>query len=130
MKDSKSPLELTPRPTWWANDRTGWVYFFRECTGVLIALYMVIFIIAWWQEPGGQFVGELWFKVVSAVGLVGAIFHSLTWFAVSVKVTPLDLPKWMERVGFLAMILVGLGISYGLGLFLYESTNSYIHYAP
>lgn len=121
-------VEWKPKPTWWAQDGTGWLYFLREFTGVLIALYMVTFIVAWWQEPGGQFVGEFWFKVVSEVGLAGAVFHSLTWFAVSLKVTPFDLPKWVERVGFLAMIILWLGISYGLWAFLYESANSYIHY--
>jgi fumarate reductase subunit C len=127
-KSSQGP-EIRPHPTWWASDRTGWLYFLREFTGVLIAFYMLTFIVAWWQEPGGLFVGERWFKVVSAIGLVGAVFHSLTWFAVSVKVTPFDLPKWLERVGLLAMILVWSAISYGLWTFLYETTNNYLLYA-
>lgn len=111
--------ETMPRSTWWTHDLIGWIYFLRECTGLFISAYWVIFLVFWWKDPGVLFVEEMWFKTVSVVGLVAAVFHSFTWFAVSVKVTPFDLSKTVERAGFVGLVLIWLLSSYGIALFLY-----------
>ena len=114
-----SKHEIKPSATWWSHDRTGWIYFARESTGLFIGIYGVFFLGAWWMDRTGTFTEEVWFKGLSLIALVAAIFHSLTWFEISLKVTPFDIPRWLEHLGFIILLAVWILLSYGLVSFLY-----------
>ncbi|MDP2625059.1 MAG: hypothetical protein Q8P27_02630 [Candidatus Peregrinibacteria bacterium] len=113
---------------WWTRNVTAVIYFLRELTGVGIAIYMVTFVLAFYLDPVGEFVTSTWFYIISWMGLVSAIFHSLTWLAVTLKVTPFDLPKPVERIGFFLLLLIWGGVSLFLLTYFYEGVSTYIHY--
>jgi hypothetical protein len=102
--------EHLPSALWWTRDVHAWIYFLRELTGVGIALYGISFLLFWFFNA----LGSSFFEAISWVGLISALFHSFTWFAVTLKVTPFDLPLWVERAGFLGLIVAWGAISYFL----------------
>lgn len=107
--------EDRPSAWWWLHDRNTVIYFFRELTGVGIALYGILFILMWFFNA----LNSKLFEVITWIGLVSAVFHSLTWLGVTLKITPFDLPRWVERVGFLGLLLVWGVVSYFLLHFFY-----------
>lgn len=112
--------EDTPTSFWWASDWQGVLYFLRELTGVGVAFYGLFFVGAWAFDPTLVFLSTSWFKVLSVLGFGFAAFHSITWLGVTMHVTPFDLPKWVERIGFLVLLLVWIVLSYFLLKFFYE----------
>lgn len=112
--------EDTPTSFWWASDPQGVLYFLRELTGVGVAFYGLFFVAAWAIDPTLAFLETTWFKGVSLLGFISAVFHSITWLGVTMHVTPFDLSKWIERLGFFVLLLVWVFLSYFLFKFFYE----------
>lgn len=114
------PLAQKLSHFWWTSNIRYFIYFLREFTGVLIAFYTVFFLGKAIFDPGLVFVQTLGFQVISWIGLSAAIFHSVTWFWVTVKISPLPLKKPLQIFLFIALLILWLLISYALLHFLYE----------
>ena len=112
-------MEDSPKMFWWIKSPTAVIYFLRELTGVGIAIYMTVFVVMYVQDSNLSFVDSMWFQVVSWLGLVSAFFHSLTWLFVTLRVAPFDLPKNVERAGFVLLLGAWAVMSYVLYSFLY-----------
>lgn len=113
-------LEQKPSPFWWTQNPKTVVYFFRELTGIFIALYVMIFLGLAVTDATLNFLRGSFFKTVSWAGLAAAILHTLTWFWVTVKITPVPLPKWAQVLLFLVLIATWLIASYFLLIFFYR----------
>lgn len=115
-------MQLVQRtsPFWWTRNLASIIYFLRELTGVFIALYVMIFVGASAiLGPESGFIDGQWFSIVSLVGLCAAIFHSVTWMWVSVKIFPIPLPKFLQIILFVLLLFITAVISYFLLGFFY-----------
>jgi fumarate reductase subunit C len=112
-------LEQRQSPLWWTRNLSSTVYFLRELTGVLIAAWTIYFLTAAIFDPTVSFFTETTFRIASAVGLTAAIFHTITWFWVTVKISPLPLSKKLSLAAFLGLIAAWFVISYALLNFFY-----------
>jgi fumarate reductase subunit C len=106
---------------WWTGNIRYLIYFLREFTGVLIALYTIFFLAQAIFDPTLSFVKEYSFRIVSWIGLAAAIFHTITWFWVTVKISPIPLKKPLQVFFFLILIILWLTFSYFLLHFFYVS---------
>ncbi|MEK7524414.1 MAG: hypothetical protein AAB588_05300 [Patescibacteria group bacterium] len=112
-------FEQKQSPFWWTRNPQTVVYFLRELTGVFIALYVMIFLTLAMTDATLNFSRGIFFKTISWIGLIAAVIHTLTWFWVTVKITPVLLPKWMQLFLFLLLVVAWLIGSYFLLIFLY-----------
>ncbi len=112
---------LTQRTSsfWWTRNPRTVIYFLRELTGTFIALYCITFLAAALQDPTLAFVATTWFAVVSWIGLAASVFHTITWLAVTVTISPIPLPKFAQRIAFIGLIAAWLAASYFLLTYLY-----------
>lgn len=116
-------LEPKQSPFWWTRNAASTIYFLRELTGVVIALYVIVFVTsAWWMIaangmplPGIDGI----FTILLPLTLIAAIFHALTWFWVTLKLFPMPLPPQLQLLGFLGLMAVWLAVSYFLLNFFY-----------
>jgi fumarate reductase subunit C len=87
----------TPMPWYWFAQRGGYLRFMaREATSILIAMYLVIFL--FWLEALGdgpeayaamlEFLASPVSVVLHVLALIGALFHSITWFNLTPKIMP------------------------------------------
>ena len=79
-------LQSKLSPFWWTRNSRYFIYFLRELSGPVLALYAVIFIIWWIFDPAMIFTFNGAFQVLSWVALVFALIHALTWFWVTSKI--------------------------------------------
>ena len=118
-------MTFTPKfsPLWWTRNLRYFIYFLRESTGVFIALYLLVYVgklTHTWSDPGPISQSILWnvstklLPWLSPIALAAAIFHTITWFWVTVKISPIPLPRWLQIIGFLGLISAWLTISYFL----------------
>lgn len=106
--------EQKTSPFWWTGNIRYIVYFLREFTGVLIAIYTIFFLTKSIFDPTLAFVNTLSFHIVSWIGLAGAIFHAITWFWVTVKISPIPLKKSAQVFFFLLLLTLWGILSYSL----------------
>ena len=104
---------------WWLGNIRYFIYFLREFTGALIAFYAIFFLAETMLDPALTFVKELRFKVVSWIGLSAAVFHTITWFWVTVKISPIPLKKPAQIFLFIIFVTLWLLLSYFLLNFFY-----------
>ena len=112
-------FEPTPSPLWWTKNPRYLIYFLRELTGPVIALYALWFLGGAMADQTLAFTHGTSFRFMSGVGLFASIFHTLTWFWVTVKIAPVPLPRALQMLGFLGLIAVWLGASFFLLHFFY-----------
>lgn len=105
---------------WWTSNMRYLLYFLREFTGVIIAFYAIFFLAKAMFDPSLGFVRSLGFQVISWIGLIAAIFHSVTWFWVTVKISPIPLKKPLQIFLFIILIIFWLALSYFFLNFFYE----------
>lgn len=106
--------EQKTSPLWWTANIRYFIYFLREFTGVLIAFYTVFFLAKAAFDPELTFVKNPSFQIVSWIGLAAAVFHTTTWFWVTVKISPIPLKKPMQTLAFIALIALWVVLSYFL----------------
>jgi fumarate reductase subunit C len=113
---SRRPYIRKVKRSWWLGQRRYFLYMIRELTCLFIALYcalMVDGILRLSQGPAAwdRFVAALSSPlgiVFQLICLVFAVYHSVTWFAVTPKAMPLVVKG--EPVAAKAII----GAHYGL----------------
>lgn len=109
---------------WWLRNEKSFIYFMRELTGVAIAAYMLYFLVRVY------FKGLNWllanrpedFIIMSWIGLVAALFHTLTWMWVTITISPITLPKPVQYIAFVVAMAGCAAVSYGLYTFVYTTT--------
>ena len=101
---------------WWTRNHRYLIYFLRELTGLFIAFYTIFFLIAAIKDPTLQFLMERTsaFRTISWLGLAAAVFHTVTWLFVSVRISTIPLKKATATGLFLLLILAWLALSYAV----------------
>lgn len=105
-----NPEQKAPLPT---------IYFLRELTGVFIAGWTIYFLTLAIFDPALAFIATQTFRIASAAALLAAIFHTITWFWVTVQLSPIPLKKSAQIAFFFGLIVIWLGVSYFLINFFY-----------
>lgn len=86
---------------WWLGNIRYFVYFLRELSGVIIvfSLPLIALGIAMFLLP---------------IAFAAAIFHTITWFWVTIRISPLRSSKILHVIGFLVLIGATTALSYFL----------------
>lgn len=104
---------------WWTRNSASIVYFLRELTGVFIAGWTIYFLTSAIFDPALAFLKTATFRIASVIGLIAAVFHTITWFWVTVRLAPVALKKSAQLILFFGLIAVWIAISYFLLIFFY-----------
>lgn len=94
---SRKPYEPTLPTGWWLEKPFYVRYMLRELTSCFVAAYVAILIIGLWQLSQGP---QAWQGFISALGhplsvvfhglaFVFAVYHTVTWFALTPRTTPI-----------------------------------------
>lgn len=106
--------------TWWTKNPRYTIYFLRELTGVVIALYVMYFLIYELFYEYRTFSQNAVSQIVSWISLAAAVFHTITWFWVTVKISPVQLKKHIQIATFIGLLAVWIAASYFLLQFFYD----------
>lgn len=130
MDKKTRTYEYKQSKTWWLGNRRYALYMVRELSGFAVALYGFIFLAQLFTLTQGpiayaSLLGVLLSPagiLLSAILLVFAIFHSLTWFDLTAKVKPPLLKgKPVPRKFVVAgTIIIWLFISYIAAVFIFR----------
>lgn len=110
----------TQSPLWFVRNHRTLLYFFRELTGVVIAIYCVYFAANWYLDASLSFIQTSTFWGLSLATFIASLLHSITWFWVTTQVTPQPLPKWAELILFFVLCGVALGLTFVLFYLFYS----------
>jgi fumarate reductase subunit C len=85
------------KATWWLGQRRTIVYMVRELTSFFIAVYCALIVIGLFRLASGAAAWEGFVAALTSPGMVllqliclaFAVFHSVTWFAVTPKAMPI-----------------------------------------
>ena len=123
---------IRPLPTsWWLKEGRYVRYMIREATCLFIALHALVLLIGLFRLSQGReafdaFLVGLWSpsgQILSAVILLMAVIHSVTWFNLTPKAMPLwigdrKVPGWMivgaHYAGWLMVSVVTFYLAGGL----------------
>lgn len=116
-----------PEPVRFTDNVRYAIYFLRELTGPIIALYIIFFVIASFFDPARSFISRSPFKIISIAAFVASIIHTVTWLRASVKITPFNLSTTMQMALFLLLIASWIAASlYVLPCFYFSSLRCLI----
>ena len=98
---------------WWTQNIRYFIYFVRESTGIFIAFYVIYFLVSalLHSTDWNDFLPTKSFRIVSVIGLTAAVFHTITWLAVTVRISPIPLKKIASIAAFFALIAIWFVIS-------------------
>lgn len=125
-----SPFHRPPQFNWWVGNRTYTLFVVRELTSVFIAAYAVLLLLLVRHLAAGREAYEAALRWLTTPGLVvlhlvalaAALYHSITWFALSPKamvvrlggrrvppraVVGANYAAWIVASGVVAAILIG-----------------------
>jgi fumarate reductase subunit C len=96
---SRRPYVRTVKRSWWLGQRRYVVYMIRELTSLFVALYCALLVVGLVRLAQGRAAFEGFVAAISSppgvtfqlTCLLFAIYHSVTWFAVTPKAMPLVL---------------------------------------
>lgn len=88
-----SPFHRAPRFAWWAGNRPYTLFMVRELTSVFVAAYAVLVLLLLGNLAAGRDAYDAYLRwlttpgmaVFQLVALAAALYHSITWFALSPK---------------------------------------------
>lgn len=88
-----SPFHRPPRFNWWLGNRAYTLFVLRELTSVFIAAYAVLVLLLLRNLVAGRDAYEAYLRWLTTPGmaafhlvaLAAALYHSITWFALSPK---------------------------------------------
>jgi fumarate reductase subunit C len=94
---SRRPYVRKVERTWWLGHRRYVVYMVRELTSLFIGLYCAVLVIGLFRLAQGRAAWDGFVAALSSgpgvllqmVCLVFAVYHSVTWFALTPKAMPL-----------------------------------------
>jgi fumarate reductase subunit C len=96
---SRRPYVRTMKRSWWLGHRRYVVYMIRELTSLFVALYSALLVVGLVRLAQGRAAWESFMAALSSppglafqlLCLSFAVYHSVTWFAVTPKAMPLVL---------------------------------------
>ncbi len=121
-------IQNKPGEKWWNEKPSYRLYYIREYSGILIALWALYWIgfsiailiarilIEYLPETNTAF-GHILFLplkyyfLFTAIGLAGAVIHTITWLQSMPNIFPFRLSKFQKGVAFGVLILVWIGLS-------------------
>jgi fumarate reductase subunit C len=94
---SRRPYIRKVERSWWLAHPRYVAYMAREITSLFVALYCVLLVVGLWRLAQGAVAWDGFVAALSSPALVVfqlvclafAIYHSVTWFAVTPKAMPL-----------------------------------------
>jgi len=112
---SRRPYIRSVERNWWLGHRRYVVYMIRELTSLFVGIYCAVLAIGLLRLAEGRAAWESFLGAMSGPAGVGlqliclafALFHSVTWFALTPKAMPLTIHG--ERVAAKAIV----GMHYG-----------------
>lgn len=97
---------------WWTKNIRYTIYFLRELTGPIIAGYVLYLLIGVWAQPKPLFQHIPGFAAISWMALIASILHSITWFWVTIKISPIQLSRLLHALAFAGLLAGWLLLSY------------------
>jgi fumarate reductase subunit C len=96
---SRRPYTRKVKVNWWLGQRRYVAYMMRELTSLFIGFYCAVLVVALLRLAHGRAAWDDFLAVLSSpagvllqlICLAFAIFHSVTWFAVTPKAMPMTL---------------------------------------
>lgn len=87
---------VRPMGGWWLKNPYYIRYMVRESTAIFITVYSLYLLCGLARLAGGEAAWQGWLQELSSPGaivfhvlaLIAALYHTITWFKVSPKVTP------------------------------------------
>jgi len=121
-----SPFHRPPRFNWWLENRAYALFVVRELTSVFIAAYVVLVLLLLRNLALGREAYEAYLRVLATPGMVvlqivafaAALYHSITWFALSPKAMVVRLgekrvpPRVVVGANYVAWIVVSAIIAW------------------
>jgi fumarate reductase subunit C len=88
-----TPYQRPVRFTWWRGNRAYTLFVLRELTSVFVGAYAVLLLLLVYRLGQGRdayeaylrFMSTPWMAAFHVVALAAALYHSVTWFALSPK---------------------------------------------
>ncbi len=105
-----TPYHRQPRFNWWWGNRAYTLFVVRELTSVFIGAYAVLLLVLVQKLTQGreayeaylQWLTTPWLVIFHLVALAAALYHSITWFALSPKAMTVRLGQ--KRVSARAIV--------------------------
>jgi fumarate reductase subunit C len=127
---SRRPYVRPTQRGWWLGQRRYVLYMIRELTSLFIALYCTLLVIGVFRLSQGKAAWDAFLAAISSpwgilfqlICLAFAVYHSITWFAVTPKAMPLILrgepvpPRTIVAVHYGAWALVSLVVLIAAGI--------------
>ena len=94
---SRRPYIRKVKRSWWLRRRRYVVYMVRELTSLFVGFYCAVLVVGLWRLGQGRAAWEGFLAALSSplgvlfqlVCLAFAVYHSVTWFALTPKAMPL-----------------------------------------
>ena len=94
---SRRPYIRTVKRSWWLGQRRYFLYMIRELTSLFIGLYCALLVDGIFRLSQGPAAWDRFLAALSTplgivfqlICLVFAVYHSVTWFALTPKAMPL-----------------------------------------
>ncbi len=128
-------LEHSLSRLWWTKNIRYFVYFVREFSGVVIALYTLYLLYMMATRDVVSitgtastiasielnFINSRLFHALTGIALMASLFHSISWFYVMAKLTPVRMGGFVvpQFLTFALIMLIWVGVMYGLLYLLY-----------
>jgi len=103
------PFVQKPEKYWWNQSFNSRLYCIREYSSLLIATWAI------YQLLTLLFHYDFLLKsnpIFTAIGLLGAIIHSITWLVVMPKLVPFKLTLTLHIILFIVLISIWVGFSF------------------
>lgn len=122
-------LHQQPGHFWWTRNPRYIIYFLREFSGVLIAIYILtlltLYAILFYKSTFIGMTNHPLYGVAQSlhaalngwigyVGLAGALIHTLTWLYVMPQLLPIKLSALQQKTAYILLIAAWLSLSYGI----------------
>ena len=94
---SRRPYIRKVERSWWLGRRRYVIYMIRELTSLFVGLYCALLVVGLWRLGQGRAAWDGFLAVLSSplgvlfqlLCLAFAVYHSVTWFALTPKAMPL-----------------------------------------
>ncbi len=121
-------LANIPSLKWWKEKPSYKIYYLREYSGILIAIWGIYWlwfisaiilsqiILTYFPDINPIFkyiifIPLKYYFALNSIGLIGGIIHAITWLGVMPKITPLNLSKNQKHLTFALLFFSWIGLS-------------------
>lgn len=108
-------LQQKLKKQWWKETPGYKKYHLREYSGILIAAWAIFYVCATLLNLHNSPFTFL----IHTIGLIGAIIHTSSWLSIMPQLLPIQLNVQQQKITFILLILIWLGVSTILLQFLW-----------